>query len=445
MHMVYGFSTGVLNGLNVGQLDDAHFSLPLVGNIDANRWHRLTFRVHYDGPFGLGAGPGGGMVARLIWQPAGAPAAWQDSDDIVVFPGWNTVTLDLATNPPNAIVDANTPFRIGWAGQQISGLRFDPHEDSGQRRFLVDDIRIAEDAVGYSGAYNIHFHDNAWRAGTTADVYVTPSRGGFGGTQIASGLPVGQGLNSFVWRPNPVPAGNQWVYVVLHRGSYTARAYASGPLRMTSSPSPLYGVNPFGSLDAVTPKVGNAVVRGWAIDANQPGPINVHVYVDGKPFTALVANGNRPDIGKAYPAFGAAHGYSATLKLPSGRHTICTYGINVGEGANKQLGCKAVTLPQNPFGSLDVVKSGSGGIQASGWAIDPDTKAPITVHLYVGGKAVRAVTADIPRLDLIPKYGYGGAHGFSTTLPGGSGTHTVCAYGINRGPGANTLLGCRTG
>jgi hypothetical protein len=445
MNMVYGFSNGVLNGLNVGQLDDAHFSLPLVGNIDGNRWHRLTFRVHYDGPFGLGAAPGGGMVARLIWQPAGAPAAWQDSDDIVVFPGWNTVTVDLATNPPNAIVDANTPFRIGWAGQQISGLRFDPHEDSGQRRFLVDDIRVAEDAVGYSGAYNIHFHDNAWRTGTTADLYVTSSRGGFGGTQIASGLPVSQGINSFVWHPNPLPSGNQWVYVVLHRGANTARAYATGPLRMTSSPSPLYGVNPFGSLDAVTAKVGNVVVRGWAIDANQAGPINVHVYVDGKPLTALTANVNRPDIGKAYPAFGAAHGYSATLKIPSGRHTICTYGINVGEGANKQLGCKAVTLPQNPFGSLDVVKSGSGGIKASGWAIDPDTKAPITVHLYVGGKPVRAVTADISRRDLIPKYGYGGAHGFSTTLPGGAGAHTVCAYGINRGPGANTLLGCKTG
>jgi hypothetical protein len=124
---------------------------------------------------------------------------------------------------------------------------------------------------------------------------------------------------------------------------------------------------------------------------------------------------------------------------------VCTYGINVGQGANKLLGCQAVTLPQNPFGSLDVVKSTSGGIQASGWAIDPDTKAPITVHLYVNGKAVRAVTADISRRDLIPLFGYGGAHGFSTTLPGSATRHTVCAYGINRGPGANTLLGCKTG
>lgn len=445
-NMAYGFSSGVLNGLNGGaHPDDADFSLPLAGAIDANRWHRLTFRVHYDGPFGLGAAPGGGMVARLIWQTAGAPAAWQDSEDIVVFPGWNDVTLDLATNPPSAITDANTPFRIGWAGQQITGVRFDPHEDIGQRRFLVDDVKIAEDATGYGGSYDIKFHDNAQAPGTTADIYVTPTRGGFGGTPIATGIPVNPGVNTFRWAPNPVPNGQQWVYVVLHRGANTAKAYADGPLRMSTAPSPLYGVNPFGSLDSVTPKVGHAVVRGWAIDPNQAGPISVHVYVDGTPFQALTADGNRPDIGKAYPPFGAAHGYSATLKLPSGRHTICTYGINVGPGTNKQLGCKVVTLPQNPFGSLDVVKSGSGGVKVSGWAIDPDTKAPISVHLYLSGGGARAVTADISRLDLIPKYGYGGAHGFSTTLPGGAGNHTVCVYGINRGPGTNTLLGCKTG
>ncbi len=31
------------------------------------------------------------------------------------------------------------------------------------------------------------------------------------------------------------------------------------------------------------------------------------------------------------------------------------------------------------------------------------------------------------------------------TLPGSAGKHTVCAYGINRGPGGNTLIGCATG
>jgi len=147
-NMIYGFGSGVLNGLSAGpHIDDAHFTLPLNGQIDGNRFHRLTFNVYYDGPFGLGAGPGGGMVARLIWETVGSPGVWQNSDDIVVYPGWNKVSVDLATNPSWAITDPDTPIRIGWAGQQIRTVRFDPDEDSGQRRFLVDNIKIAEDAT----------------------------------------------------------------------------------------------------------------------------------------------------------------------------------------------------------------------------------------------------------------------------------------------------------
>ena len=28
-----------------------------------------------------------------------------------------------------------------------------------------------------------------------------------------------QGVNTFHWAPNPLPSGNVWVYVVLHRGA----------------------------------------------------------------------------------------------------------------------------------------------------------------------------------------------------------------------------------
>ena len=41
--------------------------------------------------------------------------------------------------------------------------------------------------------------------------------------------------------------------------------------------------------------------------------------------------------------------------------------------------------------------------------------------------------------------GFGSAHGFSFSAPVGPGSHTVCAYAINSGPGnANSLLGCQT-
>ncbi len=551
-NMSYSFTGSLLSGVNTGpHPDDAHFSLPLAGPIDGNRFHRLSFSVYYAGSFGLGFGPGGGMVARLIWQTAGAPGVWQNSDDIVVYPGWNDVTVDLATSPPWAITDPNTPNRIGWAGQIITAVRFDPDEDSGSRQFLVDNIKIAEDSTGYGGASDIKFHDNGWQPGVTADIYTSPTQGGFGGTKIASDLPVAQGINTFHWAPNPLPSGNVWVYVLFKHGADQARAYATGPLRMTASPSPLYGVNPFGSLegmsvspsgarargwaidpdttnpirvdfwidgrtsigslmanttrtdvqhafsgfgaehgfdsaipvpqgthsvctfaintgpgsnqligcrtvtvnanpvgalDAAAAHVGFTSIRGWAIDPNSTDPIQTHVYVDGQLARVLEANDARPDIASAMPGYGADHGYHTNLTLPSGTHTVCTYGINTGPGTNSTLGCRSVTLPSNPLGALDVVRTDSGGIKVRGWAIDPDVTGPITVALYVQGGNASTVTADSARPDiatLFPRYG--NKHGYMATLPGSLGKHTVCAYGINRAAGANTLLGCATG
>ena len=43
---------------------------------------------------------------------------------------------------------------------------------------------------------------------------------------------------------------------------------------------------------------------------------------------------------------------------------------------------------------------------------------------------------------LLPELG--SAHGFSTTLTPGPGTHQVCVTAVNVGLGANTSLGCRT-
>jgi hypothetical protein len=181
-------------------------------------------------------------------------------------------------------------------------------------------------------------------------------------------------------------------------------------------------------------------------DPNTTASIDAHVYVDGRPAAVLHADDPRPDIGRAAPGYGADHGYHASLSLPSGRHTVCAYGINTGPGANTTLGCRTVTLPSDPLGSLDVVRTGSGGIGVRGWAIDPDSTSPISVDLYVQGGGGARVSADTSRPDIAAAFpGYGNNHGFSATLPGSGGGHTVCAYAINTGPGANTLLGCKSG
>src|SRR5699024_7649910 len=125
---------------------------------------------------------------------------------------------------------------------------------------------------------------------------------------------------------------------------------------------------------------------------------------------------------------------------------LCAYAVNTaGPGGNRLLGCRTVDLPGgSPIGALDVVAGGDARIDVAGWAIDPDTAAPIDVHVYVDGQGV-PLTASVPRPDVgRAGPGYGDRHGFSASISAGAGAHPVCAYGINRGVGGNSLLGCRT-
>ena len=102
---------------------------------------------------------------------------------------------------------------------------------------------------------------------------------------------------------------------------------------------------PRGSLDAVIGQAGDARVIGWSLDPDTTGPVTVHLYVDGRWFAAIPANTNRADVGAAYAGYGSAHGYDTTLNLAAGKHTVCSYGINVGPaGVNTKLGCRAVTV-----------------------------------------------------------------------------------------------------
>jgi hypothetical protein len=87
-----------------------------------------------------------------------------------------------------------------------------------------------------------------------------------------------------------------------------------------------------------------------------------------------------------------------------------------------------------PFGALDVVQLGPGTVRLAGWAADPNTAAPIAVHLYTGDVGV-PVIADRHRPDV-------GAHSFDVTLPITAGVQRVCAYAIDPDGGHNPLIGC---
>lgn len=205
--------------------------------------------------------------------------------------------------------------------------------------------------------------------------------------------------------------------------------------------------SPDGRVDSVTTVVGGVAVRGWTYDPNQPKTaLTVKVSVGGK-VTTIPANRTRADVGKAYPAAGAVHGYEATVPAVSGNAKVCVTAVNVGAGHDAQLGtCTTVrAVASAPDGRVDQVAPVSGGVSVRGWAIDGDTAKPINVDVYVDGVGKR-FPADVVRSDIGAAYpAFGAAHGYQATVAAKPGPHQVCVYAINTGAGsANTTLGCRT-
>jgi GH25 family lysozyme M1 (1,4-beta-N-acetylmuramidase) len=204
---------------------------------------------------------------------------------------------------------------------------------------------------------------------------------------------------------------------------------------------------PLGVFDTATGGFRDAHVTGWAFDPDTGGSIPVHVYVDGVIRLATQADRPRFDVAAAIPGVNGYHGFDVSVPdVGPGRHTVCTYGINVaGYGDNMTLGCKDISvLGGNPIGGIFNVTMSPGTMRIKGWALDSNTPASIPVHVYVDGRV-----QGVPATGNVPEVGnyfvpYGPNHGFDLTWPGiGAGTHTVCAYAISVTGGPNTPIGCQ--
>jgi hypothetical protein len=232
------FSNGTMRACNTN--NDPGFILPVTEPIDGTWFNRFTARIHFEGGFSLADAPGGGMNARVLFRTAGS-GSYQISQDIVVYPGWNEIDLELGTNPANAMLEEGTGGP-GWSGQQIVEIRFDPHEDRGVRCFTVDDIKLAIVDTA-APRFAIKFRDDANgigapSGGTTAEVFLDTGRGGFGGTRVASGIPVHGGVNTYEFGGG-LSTGFYWVWVRLTDGNgRQSSAYARAPL-LVGPPQPL--------------------------------------------------------------------------------------------------------------------------------------------------------------------------------------------------------------
>ncbi|MDP1808439.1 MAG: hypothetical protein Q8L35_02765 [Actinomycetota bacterium] len=214
------FSGGVMAGNPTN--GDSYFHLRVSKPIDTDKYHRLTFRFRYDGPFDYGAG----TMSRVIWSPNhDTISLFQTVNDIVTYPSWQEYSIDLK----KAGIDGGS---IGWKGM-MKDFRFDPLEWQAQWRFYVDYIHLQADDSG-NKRFTIKWRDarKAPRP-TRVGLYYDKNRSGFNGNLIAADLPQIQGTNSYVWRTSKVPAGLYYVYAVANDGVSLSRRYSSGPVKIS--------------------------------------------------------------------------------------------------------------------------------------------------------------------------------------------------------------------
>ncbi|GAA1875813.1 glycoside hydrolase family 25 protein [Lapillicoccus jejuensis] len=100
--------------------------------------------------------------------------------------------------------------------------------------------------------------------------------------------------------------------------------------------------------------------------------------------------------------------------------------------------------PPLPIGRLDAVTWTSSALQASGWAIDPTTSAPIRVTLVLDGAPFTALTASASRPDVGAVFPSAGPnHGYVVPFRANPGPHTICAMATGSS-GNLAVIGCKS-
>ncbi|MCW2497606.1 fibronectin type III domain-containing protein, partial [Jatrophihabitans sp.] len=247
--------------------------------------------------------------------------------------------------------------------------------------------------------------------------------------------------------------------IALAPGTYTFCATASptdslGTATKLGCKTATLDYNPSVGIDAVKQQSPSVQLSGWATDPDTTGAITAQLYVDGKavgkPVTANGSGGSHP--GHAFTAVPA-------VDLANGAHTICAAAINVSTGTgNSSQACSKITLNFSPVGALQTIARqpapNSNEITVTGWAVDPNTTAPISVTAWSNnGTVTRTVPANLTNAaghaaypTLNPKPGYS----VTLALPD-QGEHMVCVEALNApasgsisGAGGNVRVGCKS-
>ena len=198
-------------------------------------------------------------------------------------------------------------------------------------------------------------------------------------------------------------------------------------------------LKPLGAFERLSRVTGssNLRVKGWALDPDTLQPITVRMTLDGVAAGTATADATRTDIGDRYPAWGDNRGVWTAVQADDGEHTLCLTAVNVGGGANVQLGCKLIIAvnPVAPSAPRNVqALAGYGGAEVSWSPPTSDGGAPWTQYVVVSNPGAIKVTV--------------GPDATSATVlglsPSTSYTFTVRAVNVAGASTAGTSLAVKT-
>jgi hypothetical protein len=91
-------------------------------------------------------------------------------------------------------------------------------------------------------------------------------------------------------------------------------------------------------------------------------------------------------------------------------------------------------------GSLDVVTLDRRMLRLQGWALDPNSSAPLQLRVIVDGQLATTAVADRSRSDLVKFFpGAGPNHGFDVSIPTTPGAHSIEVYGLQTYPAGDIV------
>ena len=286
----------------------------------------------------------------------------------------------------------------------------------------LDSVSIVDDAVRVRGW--------VWDQDTTAPVAITIAVGTVT-HELTATTP-----RADVARVFPAAGGSRGFDVVLPGGygptevCVTAHNVGAGADFVRCSTVTFDVAPPRGWLERVTDVDGQVAVKGWAGTPSTSTPVTVRL-TSGSITQDVAASTPRADVNRVFPDLSGTTGFTATLPLGAGTHTVCATALNAGSGPDTEIGCRTVTAADHsPTGAVLSAVDAAGGLRVRATAADVDA-AEVTVRVTAGTATVSGTTDAYGVVEVL--------------LPVGVGTHEVCATAVNVGPGTDTSLGCTQG